>query len=598
MKKLIRKIIPMVLMLTMFAGAFPAPVSAEENAAAGRNPVSVEDKDRGSGEDASVIYGFSAPDDQTKPEEAVAEETAEEDSADGETDDAMGSHGGFMLTAPAPGNGVNVYFRDEWGGEVAATIDSGHISSVVGALPNGASNQAYYRAFVRSSDNHGAGGTRIYWAWNNDGTVTYNTRDYNPTPREQYTQTKAADEDIVIVLHNGYAYDAQINGFSKVTTTSVNTVLSNEDIARMFPASFEMDAPIIWPADSQKAALDAANVQGAGNDDISKDVMLWKSAAYDAATESLTISLSFFQRQTAPMEFLILMDETGTMDTWLYGPVNSDMTRVRARQYHWARGAALKAAQTILDARNLGYNTRVSIYSMSGGTRKIGTFTDFDAALAAVNADTNVGGGTNHRLAVAALTEGANAAQNDGYNPFVIYLSDFHSTFDSVKDSELDALNDAAEVYGILMFDTWTADRQRRMTRLSQGGHIFKDTMVDDPSTLFTPFPMIVDDAIGYVDEDKVIEDGLYGPFAEMARNGFASEDKMDQSDAVELESGSLKWQLANGSNRLRSAKVYTKEITIPLNSSTLGTDVYSGSMPTNEDCTIKDGKNAEINKM
>ena len=493
---------------------------------------------------------------------------------------------------------VNVYFRDEWGNEKLATIASGNISSVVGAMDNGASNKAYFRSYIRPSDDHSATGTRIYWAWNNDGTITYNTRDYNPTPREQYTETKTDDQDIVIVLHNGYSYDSRINGFTKVTTHTVDETLSEEDLDQMFSESFVMDAPIMWPSDEEKAALDAANVQGVNNNDTSKDVMLWKSATYDESSKSLKISLSFFQRQTAPMEFLILMDETGTMSTNLTGPVNEDMTRVQAKQYHWARGAALKATQTILNARELGYNTRVSIYSMSGGTRKIGTFIDFDEALAAVNADTNVGGGTNHREAVQALTAGANAAIDAGYTPFVVYLSDFHSNFDHVTNSELNALNDAAEVYGILMFDTWTADRRERMTRLSRSGHIYKDTTADDPTTLFTPFPDIVDDAIGYVNKNKVIEDELFGPLAGMASDGFTSEDKADTSNEVTLESGSLKWQLANGSSRLRSAKVYTKEITIPLEDSAWGTDVYSGSMPTNGDFTVKDGKNNTINKV
>ncbi|MBQ6382560.1 MAG: hypothetical protein IJJ42_03030 [Clostridia bacterium] len=499
---------------------------------------------------------------------------------------------------------VDVYFRDEWGNEVAAQIASGHIQTVVSQILNGAYSQAYYRAFERPTSDHSSTGTRIYWAWNNSGVVTVNTTDYYPTPRDGNTRNKTPDTDIVIVLHNNYTYNEQAGIFSKVETYSVDSTLSTDDLLVMFPEAFAMDEPIVWPSDAEKAALDANNIPGAQNENTSSDVMLWKNTSYDEVNDSLKISLSFFQRQTASIEFLILMDVTGTMDTWLYGPVVVDpnnekgMIRPRARQYHWARGAALKATQTLLNARSMGYDIRVSLYSMSGGTRKIGTFTDFDSALADVNADTNVGGGTNHRIAITTLTQGAEAATAAGYTPFVIYLSDFHSTFDSVTDNELDALNDAAEVYGILMFDTWTTARQTRMNRLSQGGHVYHDTNSDNPTTLFTPFPLIIDDAIGYVDRDKKISDELYGSLVTMAGIGFSSNDVSDTSDSVTLSSGTLNWQLANGNSRLRSARVYTKEITIPLVASGWGNSVYSGSMPTNGKCSVADGDGTEINSI
>ena len=111
---------------------------------------------------------------------------------------------------------VDVYFRDEWGNEVAAQIASGHIQTVVSQILNGAYSQAYYRAFERPTSDHSSTGTRIYWAWNNSGVVTVNTTDYYPTPRDGNTRNKTPDTDIVIVLHNNYTYNEQAGIFSKV----------------------------------------------------------------------------------------------------------------------------------------------------------------------------------------------------------------------------------------------------------------------------------------------------------------------------------------------------------------------------------------------
>jgi hypothetical protein len=275
---------------------------------------------------------------------------------------------------------------------------------------------------------------RVYWVWNDNGTVFYSkTADTDTDSHRNDTVGRAVElgtnslyatladryvvvdgivyyttrtdrdgtADIIastgdtIVLHDSITYNGH---------TFTVTALTDSYISARITDNVSIPGTIVTPSDPTKEELDANNVSGQNNNTTETRDMIWKKASYNSETNSVDITLSYFQkRYGAKLDFIFVVDETGTMGNNVTVSVNgTDYTETRAA---WARLATLKAAKGILEGNTSenGFQNRVYFMPWGGSTvKRSGFFTDYTQAITWFNSNPRTGGGTNHRLPMAA----------------------------------------------------------------------------------------------------------------------------------------------------------------------------------------------------
>lgn len=406
-----------------------------------------------------------------------------------------------------------------------------------------------------------------------------------------------------------------------------STLVEESYVNTLFPAAINVPDLIVTNPEVEALNNDANVRKGADNDTSMTQV--WKKSEVNAEG-NIEITISFFQKQGKPIDFILVCDETGSMANAATAEV--DGTKLTAPRFMWARAAILKATRALMDAnhKDIPYNNEVAFLVWDNRAQLYSDFyNDFDAANNWMKNQYTGHNGTNHTQTIQTLLgmvdrrKKANAASGRNAEIVIVYLSDFADggeaadriVFNGVRDEARKHFNANATIYGLNMFGGTVVNSRQKL--ISRQGHNYVSG--SDPSKLLPAFEQIINDAISNADAGMTIEDELSPALVGQAEanksslDGGSAADSSNNtsSEAATYDDGTLSWDLSNGkttqtiegqtvtsTKTLRTGQVYHKTITIPITDAGWGDNVYSGQMPTNGSLVLKDKDGNPINSV
>ena len=428
------------------------------------------------------------------------------------------------------------------------------------------------------------------------------------------------DEALTLTLNDGSELVVNVTDASTVIVKEGESHwYTTNEINTMVPGT--MTQPDIVRDSSIDSQLNSNPYKvGVNNDSEGKADSIWKKTSYDPDTNTVSIEMDYFRQiYTSKLDFIFVIDETGTMNKDVTVDVNG--TSYKASRAFWAREIALRASKFIFDwnTEETGFNNR-TYYISWGGSKyiKSGFKTSYEAASEWYQQNSRiVGGGTNHNTTATQIQPVINQSIDAGRVPVVIYLSDFGSAMNSFKVASQQMLSQA-DVYPVLIYanDRHSMDRRSKMNADPDHQKMMQD---EDPTTLLPVFEEIIIQAITTIDPNTTVTDQLSPSLVNAANTGVTpvtSEEDAAAKNAAgsteafknggqpsyDADTGVVSWKMNNGTddagqiNRMRTDanSVYTSTVSVPMKDDV----VVSGAMPTNDGMQVKDSKGNVTNQI
>ncbi len=406
-----------------------------------------------------------------------------------------------------------------------------------------------------------------------------------------------------------------------------STLVEESYVNTLFPDAINVPDLIVTNPEVEALNADSETKKGAEND--TSMTQIWKKSEVNANGD-IEITISFFQKQGKPIDFILVCDETGSMAN--AATANVGGTNLTAPRFMWARAAILKATRALLDANHkaIPYSNEVAFLVWDNRAQLYSDFyNDYDTANNWMKNQYTGHNGTNHTQTIQTLLgmvdrrRKANAASGRDAEIVIVYLSDFadgglaadNIVFNGVRDQARKLFNANAVIYGLNMFGGTTVNDRQKL--ISRQGHNY--VAGSNPSKLLPAFEAIINDAISNADSDMTIEDELSPALKGQADTnrdsldgGTAADSSNDtSSEAATYADGRLNWNLSNGqtsqtiegetvtsTKTLKTGQVYHKTITIPITDAGWGDNAYTGQMPTNGSLVLKDKNGNSINSV
>ena len=387
------------------------------------------------------------------------------------------------------------------------------------------------------------------------------------------------------IIYNGHTYIVENIREASGSLTGNTNKMDWDVVKKIATYDFELPAIVETPSEDPTGG-DSSYAEGEDNDSEHK---IWKKAEYNSVSNSIDYTIKYFQamKRNVPLDFIFIYDDSASM--YSGNRTSGGITLCEAQT---TRVLILAAAKALFSkGAQEGYDINIYLGGASTGHNTVSgaltSYSQVEAELATYRTGT-----TRHENGVRnALTVAQNSlAQSTPRNPVVIYLSDFHQpgTLGIAGVNEANSLHEIAPVYA-LGTDTGLSFNSNNATRNIPSGSEYYRTMNDIGGGV-QELERIIQEAIGYyLDKPLTVTDELY----DTIKGQTVSNTTASGNGTVTPSSGTVIWTLGNQNPVLKAGQVYTETFNVVLD----GNKVYSGSMPTNKNLSVKENS-IEVNKI